>query len=43
MLPAPPLDYLIAFVICFALGALSTMCVGCYVSHVRRKATTCHA
>jgi len=43
MLPTPPLDYLVAFVICFTLGALWTMCAGCYASHVRRKATACHA
>jgi len=43
MLPTPPLDYLVAYVICLALGALWTMCVGCYASHVRRKATACHA
>ncbi|CAE6855450.1 hypothetical protein R75461_07684 [Paraburkholderia nemoris] len=30
MLPTPPLDYLVAYVVCFALGALWTMCVGCY-------------
>jgi hypothetical protein len=42
MLPTPPLDFLVAFLICFALGALWSMCAGCYVGHVRRKATVCH-
>lgn len=42
MLPTPPLDFLVAYVICFALGALWTICAGCYASHVRRKATACH-
>lgn len=43
MLPISPLEYLIAFVICFAVGSLWTMCVGCYAGHIRRKAMTCHA
>lgn len=43
MLPTLPLDYLVAFVICFALGVLWTTCVGCYAGHVRRKAMACHA
>lgn len=34
MLPTP-LEYLIAFVVCSLLGALSMLAVGCYVSHVR--------
>ncbi|KGC65725.1 putative membrane protein [Burkholderia pseudomallei] len=34
MLPTP-LEYLIAFAICSLLGALWTICVGCYVRHVR--------
>ncbi|WP_221624889.1 DC-STAMP domain-containing protein [Burkholderia sp. Bp9099] len=43
MLPTPPLDYLVAFVMCFVLGTLWTMCVGCYASHIRRKAMASHA
>ncbi|CAJ3296652.1 Uncharacterised protein [Burkholderia pseudomallei] len=42
MLPTP-LEYLIAFVICYLLGALWAICVGCYVSHARQKAARCHA
>lgn len=43
MLPTPPIDYLIAFTICFVLGAIWAICTGYYLRHIRRKAITCHA
>ncbi|SED74048.1 hypothetical protein SAMN02787142_3733 [Burkholderia sp. WP9] len=36
MFQVSPFSFLISFAICFALGAISTLCVGCYVNHVRQ-------
>lgn len=38
MIPISPLDYLIAFAIAFILGALWTVCFGCYAHKIRREA-----
>lgn len=33
-----PLDYLVAFAICFVAGSVSTMIAGAYARHVSGKA-----
>lgn len=38
MIPICPLDYLVAFAIAFLLGALWTLCFGCYANKIRREA-----